>query len=350
MMIPGITAHILQGGGIEFTNLMQTFVGGDYTAATWTTIGLSTYGVPADAVCIFITGNDDANDFWNQGVREVGSSLSRFVPLTEGESGGASWATFWVQADASSQVQIYTEESNNAQTFSLIGYFSPEVTFTERFDNVISGWTQVEAIKTLSNPAANDLINIMMGNTNTAVAQFIGCKEYSDVASNGYIHSINEAEAGGGEYYNRSITLNASKQFKVRAASTTTMVAYDMGTISGMTYVGLEDSALTGNEYTASAASTWVSTTLGNTEYTPQEGDIVEVICRLKSIGTESLVGVRDTSETALNRYADVHESESGGATFVVLYATVDASDQIDLYAELNTSVTFWITGYFRES
>ena len=288
-MIPGITAHIAGGPvALTFTERMQTFVGGDYTDATWTTIGLSTYGVPADAVCIFVTGNDDANSIWNQGVREVGSALSRFVALTEGESGGASWATFWVQADASSQVQIYTQEANDAQTFSLIGYFSSGVDFTERFDAITLPTT--EGTVTLTNPGDSDIINIVTGNTNTTATNEIQISHFGDTSSPNDL-TVNEAEVGGGEFYCRTVKLD-TKRFEGYA--TTTDDTHDMGTISGMSWTPTLSYTDAAYDYTVATANTWTATTLTNAVVTPSEGDIVEIICRNLEAGSENLIGVRD--------------------------------------------------------
>ncbi|MCP4334722.1 MAG: DNRLRE domain-containing protein [Gammaproteobacteria bacterium] len=87
--------------------------------ASWETIDLTSFGIPADSVAQFVLTNEQNTAENNMGVRETGSSLSRLLDLQEAEAGGSDLGSMHVKVDADSQVQW------SAEYGATEGYFYP---------------------------------------------------------------------------------------------------------------------------------------------------------------------------------------------------------------------------------
>ncbi|MCH7943901.1 MAG: hypothetical protein IIB67_11825, partial [Proteobacteria bacterium] len=90
---------------------------------TWQTQSLSgsPYFVPASAIVEIAVRNSNASaQLWG-GVRAVGSGLERRFQLQEAEAGGKDIVVMHVQANASSQIQHYSDVTANVD-FVLLGY------------------------------------------------------------------------------------------------------------------------------------------------------------------------------------------------------------------------------------
>jgi hypothetical protein len=108
------------GTTVEYMELMQEL---SPSGTGWRTYDLSGYGVPANATCELILSNSNASSEYMAGARAVGSALNRTFDLQEAESGGRTFVTVHVKADANSQVQGYAENATYIR-FILVGYWS----------------------------------------------------------------------------------------------------------------------------------------------------------------------------------------------------------------------------------
>lgn len=346
-MIPGITAHVLSGFDIIFNETMDTFDTVGMTATAWNTVDLTTYGVPANAVCVFICSNDDANDFWLMGVRRVGSAINRYFLHTEGESGGASHNTMWVKADASSQVQVYAAKAHTELTYSLIGWWESAVGFTERLGSIgfltnSTTWWDED----IFGANANDIVTVLASLGILANQISVGIREPDLIATTTDTILLNETEdtASEANHWSRTVQLNANKELSIyHGISPGSFSYFDLGAITGVT-LG-QDNDIWNAQHTATGTSAWETWTLDSSV---PLGSVVEVTCQHFTIGSEALIGVRGGG-SSLTRYVDIHEAE-GSATScntAVFLATVDSNRQIEIYTGDNTAF-FRIAGWFE--
>ena len=92
-------------------------------AGNWQDQDLSSYGVAANAVVTLVMANSSSNSEERMGVRELGSSIDRYIQLHEAESGGADMMTFHVTADAGSNIQSYSGSTGSAFRHRLVGWW-----------------------------------------------------------------------------------------------------------------------------------------------------------------------------------------------------------------------------------
>ena len=121
----------------QYSEKFETWSAG--STNTWETKDLSgaPFNVPANAVVEIGLRNDNALNEISGGVRAVGSSLERRFSLHESEGQGKDFHVMHVQSDASSQIQLYAENTSSI-TFILLGYWTSG-TYVERFDTFTAG-------------------------------------------------------------------------------------------------------------------------------------------------------------------------------------------------------------------
>jgi hypothetical protein len=115
------------GVGITYT---ETFFGKSPTVQSWTQFDLGKNNVVYEIICKNLSGGDTAE---NVGVREVGSSLDRYMDIHEAEPAQGNHYTSYAQSDDSGNVEFYREDIYG--TFQIFGYFSKNVQLEERFDD-----------------------------------------------------------------------------------------------------------------------------------------------------------------------------------------------------------------------
>ena len=109
------------GGGASYVELFQTWSA--TSASTWQSVDLSGYGVPANAVVEVSIENSTDNQEREVGVRAVGSGVGRTFDLHEAEQGGMDAIVLHAQADGSSRIEHFTDNTG-AITFRLLGYWT----------------------------------------------------------------------------------------------------------------------------------------------------------------------------------------------------------------------------------
>lgn len=106
---------------------MESFdnIGSPTSDGTWQDKDLSGFGVPANAIAEVSILNQDTSEESEMGVREKGSSLSRFMDLQESESGGSNIGRLHVAVDANSTIQLFHQDVSDPHDFILTGYWGP---------------------------------------------------------------------------------------------------------------------------------------------------------------------------------------------------------------------------------
>ncbi|KKT04247.1 MAG: Peptidase m23 [Parcubacteria group bacterium GW2011_GWA2_43_17] len=102
-----------------------TDVGKPSSNAAWTSRSLSGQSVPANAICEMLIANASTANSNNVGVRRTGSSLSRLFNLHKSSASTArDCGMMHVEADSSSNIQQYLQNSGDTVNFYLLGYWN----------------------------------------------------------------------------------------------------------------------------------------------------------------------------------------------------------------------------------
>ena len=100
-------------------------VGKPASSATWTSRSLSGQSVPANAICEMLIANASTSNHNNVGVRRTGSSLSRLFDIHKSSASTArECGMMHVEADSSSNIQQYLQNSGDTVNFYLLGYWN----------------------------------------------------------------------------------------------------------------------------------------------------------------------------------------------------------------------------------
>jgi hypothetical protein len=132
-----------------FTTAPRTYnelfdsIGSPAGSATWETVSLNSFGVPANAVAEFSLANTTIAAEHTMGVREnvALSSVDRRLNLQEAEAGGSDFGRMHVLTDATSTIEFYHELVSDPHSFYLTGYWSGSAASSSR---KIIRWTEID--------------------------------------------------------------------------------------------------------------------------------------------------------------------------------------------------------------
>jgi len=318
------------------------------SADTWETKDLSgaPFNVPADAVVeIAVRNADAAGQRWGGG-RSAGSSLDRRFLLHNAESGGTEVVVLHVQADGSSQIEHYSDDTADV-TFVLLGHWD-RGTYVEALDTFSAGasasWQDVNL--STYGVGAEQVAEVVLVN-----ATDIGARQ-AGVRTNG------SAVA-------RIVDLHRNKDFGDDLA---TMFVQADGTASATVEAYAEvdaDVAFVHVGYwsTPPGAFSERLVDLGSptTDATWQDLNlsgsvpafaVAEISLANSAVTTEVLMGVRSNG-SALSRVLNLTEAETGindgSADFGRMHVSTDGSSLIEFYHDsVASDHQFLLTGYWK--
>ena len=293
---------------------------------TWQTVDLGAYGVPANAVVeVSVTNNKTGNQRWG-GVRAVGSSLDRRFQLHEAEDGGLDVVTMHVQANASSQIQHYSDRKAEVR-FTLLGYWVGP-SYVELFETFSadspSSWVSEDVSD--DGLGANQVAEVVIVNTSTSNERLAGIRATGSTPQRRF--DIHEADSGGVDVVTMMVNTDASSQLEVYAESTADIDFYVVGYWSTAPGTYTETG---GSHGQVSAAATWEPTDL--TSFGVPADSVAQFVITNESDNSENNMGVREIASSQ-DRLLDLHEAKDGGSDDATLHVNVDASSQVEWYAE----------------
>jgi hypothetical protein len=311
------------------------------TPDTWETISLASMGVPANAVVEVAVINEGISAQRWGGVRAVGSTVDRVVQLQEAEAGGIDMVTMHAQADASSQIQHYSDNTGQI-SFILLGYWTG-ASYTDALEpftaNSPGVWVEegVGAYGVAPNQVAEILIqNIDVGNERLAGLRASGATYQRRFA-------LHEAESGGVDALSLMVTADASSIIEVYAQDTADVEFYVLGTWDTPpgTYTG------TGGAHgQVSAPMNWETIDLSG--FGVPADSIAQFVLANENQGSENNMRVRAVGSTINNRALLLHEAEAGGSDLGTLHANVDSSQQVQWAAQQGaTGGLFYPVGWW---
>ena len=329
--------------------LTEETTGGSYTelwsdtfkptaASTWETKNLGSYGVPPNSVAIIhIYQDESANVKRDAGVRAVGSSLNRYVPMHEAEAGGLVIVSMMVQVDANQNIEIYAETVGaNTISFRVIGYFTG-VTYTEKLEHwntdYASTWTDKDLYTDYGVPKGR-VAELFVANAHTSRERRVGVR--ADGSSLDRYILVHESEGGGQDGLTMCVRTDVNTGGIECYNTGTTGHFYLLGYFDGnMNYVERLDSLA------ASQNDVWEDETLP----TPANS-VGEVLVENDAGGNERYGGAR-AKPSSLDRRVLIHEAEGGGLTGGRWSVQSDASSTIEIYEDMTADIRFDLVGYW---
>ncbi|MCP4391164.1 MAG: LamG domain-containing protein, partial [Gammaproteobacteria bacterium] len=321
------------GGGPGYTELYQPW---SATAdGSWQTVDLGAFGVPADAVVEVAVVNSGTRREYFGGVRAVGSSLERRFRLHEAEGGGVDTVTLHVQADASSQIEHYSDRRNRV-SFVVLGFWA-DATYVERFDAFKAGANASWQPHNLGpyGVGSNQVAEISISQTSTSIEWLVGARRPGSGLARRI--SLHEAEDGGIDMVTLMAGTDASSIVEVYAEANSVVDFHLLGYWSTPPGSYIETGGVHGQ---ATVAGSWLTTDLSS--FGVPANSIAQFVMSNERDGQENQMGLRETGSTIPNRRLDLQEAESGGGDLGTMHVRVDASSQIQWSAEYGATEGFF--------
>jgi hypothetical protein len=293
---------------------------------TWQTVDLGAFGVPASAVVEVAVVNSDTGKEYFGGVRAVGSSLERRFQLHEAEGGGVDAVTMHVQADASSQIQHYSDRSSRV-SFILLGYWTG-ATYVERFDAFKAGANASWQGHDLGSygVGANQVAEIAMSQTSTSVEWLVGARRVGSSLARRI--SLHEAEDGGIDMVSLMVESDASSMVELYAEADSVVDFHLLGYWSTPPGTYTEAGGVQGQVTTL---LTWETTDL--TAFGVPADAVAQFVITNDSTGADVEVGARRVGSSQ-QRVLNLQEAEGGGSDALSLHVNVDSSSSVEWYAQ----------------
>lgn len=341
---PGMTSALGQ-----YAEQFNLYVVDSDQEDTWTTIDLSgdPYFVPANAVVEVLLYNLDGSNEQYVGVRAVGSSLDRRYFLQESEPFGAFGSdhmSMHVQADASSQIQVYSSSRFLASIY-ILGYWSSG-TYVERFDSFTAGangsWEDVDLGAYGVGP--DHVAEIVMTNDLNSAEREAGVRTNGSALERRF--DMREAESGGVDavaaFVKTDDTINAT--IEVYAEQDAHIAFYLVGYWSEPPGAYAETYADIGSP---STDDTWEDVDL--TAFGAPDDSVVEISLSNEEDAQAASMGVR-ANGSSVNRLPRLNEAEDGGAEIVRMHVQADATATIEFrHEDVASAYTFRMIGYWDE-
>jgi probable HAF family extracellular repeat protein len=314
------------------------------TDDTWETQDLSgtPYNVPANAVVeVAVRNFNAALPRWG-GVRAVGSSLERRRQLQKSEGTGHDTLVMHVQADASSQIQHYSDDTGDVD-FALLGYWACG-TYVELFDTFTAGASGSWQDQDLCSYGVRPSFAAEIVMTNDDADNEVEAGVRTNGSSLERRLNLNEAEDGGVDtatmFVEADTTANAT--IEVYAGSDADVDFYLVGYWSAAPRAYNELFVDIGSP---SASETWEDIDL--TSDGVADGAVAEFVLGNEDAFIRNEMGVR-ADGSSLARLLDVHRVESGGSDLGRMHVQSSMSAGIEFYHEDVTEPhTFHLVGYW---
>jgi len=314
------------------------------SADTWETKDLSgaPFNVPAGAVVEVAVRNSNTSSTRSGGVRAVGSSLERRLPLVAVQDGGTEILVMHVQADGSSQIQHYSDVTADVD-FVLLGYWTCG-SYVERFDTFTAGasgaWTDRNLCSYGVRPS--HVAEIVMTNDLGGNERLAGVRTNGSVLQRRF--AVHEAESGG--------VATATLFVKADASATATIEVYAQEDTNVDFYVAGYWSAapqayteLFTDAGSPSSSGTWEDLDL--TASGVPDSAYAEMVLANEVEDPPEQMGVR-ANGSSLSRFLNIARAEGGGENVARMHVASDTAAAIEFYhSDVTSDNSFFVVGYW---
>jgi len=150
---------------------------------------------------------------------------------------------------------------------------------------------------------------------------------------------LHEAEGGGDDLMTMHVQTNGSSQIQTYTESTGSVKFVLIGWWSSGAYVEKMSEA-----FKAGSSGSWVDKDLSS--YGVPDNAVVEICLKNEPSDHERWAGVR-ANGSSLDRRVELHEAEGGGDDFATMFVQADGSGGVEVYAEDDSDVDFYVLGYW---
>jgi len=188
------------------------------------------------------------------------------------------------------------------------------------------------------NVPANAVVEVAVRNSDGSNAMWGGARAVGSSLDRQL--QLHKAESGGWDVLVIHVQANAGSRIEHYADVTSEIQFILLGYWTNGTYVE------TFQSFKAGADGSWQEHNLGT--YGVGAGEIAEIVMVNGRHSLEREVGVR-ANGSALDRIVDIHKAESGGGDVATMFVEADATANatVEVYAEDNSDVDFYLVGYW---
>jgi probable HAF family extracellular repeat protein len=188
---------------------------------------------------------------------------------------------------------------------------------------------------------ASAVVEIAVRNINTTTERSGGVRAVGSALERRF--TLREAEDGGGDVVVMHVQTNASSQIQHYSEATADVDFVLLGYWICGTYIEAF------NTFTAGANATWSDENLCSLSVGP--GHIAEIVMTNDDPANQREAGVR-TNGSSLQRRLDLTEAQDGGVDTATMFVEADASATatIELYAQDDEDVDFYLVGYWSDA
>jgi len=254
-------------------------------------------------------------------------------------TGAISWEATFTSFDSGGWTINYGDAAGSAyqNAFLAIGQGG---CYGERFTTWSATSADTWQTQTLSVPA-NAVVEVAVRNSRVDTERYGGVRAVGSSLERRFL--LSEAEDGGVTTLIMHAQTNSSSQIQHYSDVTAEVTFALLGYWICGTYVERFDT------FTAGANTTWTDKNLCS--YGVGPGHVAEIVLSNDDTGNEREAGVR-TNGSSLQRRLNIVESEGGGVATGTMFVEADTStgSTIEVYAQDDTDVDFYLVGYWSEA
>ena len=184
---------------------------------------------------------------------------------------------------------------------------------------------------------ADAVVEIALVNTKSDKKRNIGVRETGSSLNRRF--RLHEAESGGVEVMTMHVQADSASQIEYYTEKKNEVTFVLLGYWVGASYAELYA------PFNAVVSNAWGTESLSDEGVLPDQ--ITEIAMINSSSSAERLAGIR-TAGSSLVRSIELHEAEGGGIDTVTLMVKTDSFTRVQVYAESNTDIDFYVLGYWR--
>lgn len=186
---------------------------------------------------------------------------------------------------------------------------------------------------------ANAVVEVAITNSNTDNERWAGVRAQGSALQRGLL--LHESEDAGVDVLVMHVQLDDNSLIQHYADRTTDVTFTLLGYWTGVDYA--ERFSL----FDIKGKNKWVVENLSDNGLEPER--VAEIVVANTNTNRERLIGLRAVG-SSLPRLFDLHEAESGGVDTLTLMVETDTSSRIEVYAEADKEIDFYVVGFWSRA
>jgi hypothetical protein len=237
-------------------------------------------------------------------------------------------------------LRVYDRALSSGEIFDIYEADAPPVpvVYTESYQ----GWSassdknwQTVDLSALGVPE-NAVVEVAIKNTKKDKKRDAGVRAFGSTLERRF--KLHEAEGGGVDALVMHVQADSSSRIQHYAEKKNEVKFTLLGYWTGTAYV---ESFTT---FTAGGSNTWRDHNLASHDIAPNQ--VAEIVMANTSQNNERVAGLRPSGASYQRRFS-LHEAEKGGIDAATLMVESDASSIVEVFAETNADIDFYVVGHW---